>query len=315
MDSALSPDFYKDASPEAGEEATRKCIAYIKQVNPNMDLVRPIITPRFAPACSAELMKRLGKLAEEENLPIQTHISENKNEIALVKELFPPAVLARATGDESLAKQHESTYAGVYDAFGLLTSRTILAHGVHLTPSELKLIADRGATISHCPCSNSSLASGAAPIRRLLDYGIPVGLGTDVSGGYSASILEAAREAVLVSRHVCFNAPRDGERDKLSVEEVLWLATRGGARVVGLEGKVGAFEEGMEWDAQLVSLGRVVGEEGDGGMEDEVEGERGNVDVFGWESWPDRIAKWVYCGDDRNTKMVWVRGRLVHQRR
>jgi guanine deaminase len=300
----LSPDYYRDASPSASLAATRASIAHILRADPSMSLVKPIITPRFAPACSLPLMRQLGALAKETSLPIQTHISENKSEIALVKDLFPP----------SLTDAGDDSYASVYDAAGLLTDKTILAHAVHLTETEANLISARGAKVSHCPCSNSAITSGAARLRWLLDKGIVCGLGTDMSGGYSPSVLEAARQAALVSRHVVLGAngaPPGEEREKLSVEEVLFLATRGGAEVVGLDEKVGAFEVGMEWDAQLIGLG-VVGEVGE---VDDGEDEGGNVDVFGWESWPDRVAKWLYNGDDRNTKRVWVKGRLVHQRK
>lgn len=297
MDSPhCSPDYYRDESPSAAIAATRASIAHIRSVDPEMSLVRPVITPRFAPACSAQLMRQLGDLARETALPVQTHISENEGEIALVHELFP----ADVTGREGT----ETSYAGVYDAFGLLTPQTILAHAVHLTEAEAQLVAARGAKVSHCPCSNSALTSGAARVRWLMDKGITCGLGTDMSGGYSPSILEAARQAALVSRHVSMGGR---ERGKLSVEEVLFLATRGGAQVVGLGEKVGGFEVGMEMDAQLVGLGRVdeVGE-----MEED-----GDVELFGWESWEERVAKWVFNGDDRNTKRVWVKGRLVHERR
>ncbi|KAK5661254.1 hypothetical protein OQA88_11148 [Cercophora sp. LCS_1] len=294
----LSPSFYRDETPLASLAATRESIAYIECVDPTGEIVRPVLTPRFAPSCSAPLMKGLGELAKERpDLPIQTHISENKNEIALVKELFP----AESTGAE------QDTYAGVYDAFGLLTETTILAHGVHLTEEEARLIAKRKAKVSHCPCSNSAITSGAARVRWLLEQGITCGLGTDMSGGYSPSVLEAARLAALVSRHVAMGGD---DKAKLTVEEVLYLATRGGAEVVGMEGKLGGFEVGMDWDAQLVGLG-TVDERGDA-----EEGEEdGNVDVFGWESWEDRVAKWVYNGDDRNTRKVWVKGRLVHERK
>ncbi|KAK0620029.1 hypothetical protein B0T14DRAFT_537630 [Immersiella caudata] len=293
----LSPSYYRDESPEAALSATMESIKYIEGIDPAFDIVRPVLTPRFAPSCSAPLLQGLGKLAAERpDLPIQTHISENKNEIALVKELFPPS--ATGAGDDS--------YSSVYDAFGLLTDRTILAHGVHLSEFEAELIAKRGAKVSHCPCSNSAITSGAARVRWLMEKGVTCGLGTDMSGGYSPSVLEAARHAALVSRHVAMGGD---DAAKLTVEEVLYLATKGGAEVVGMEGKVGGFEVGMEWDAQLVTLG-TVGE--DGGVGDE---EDGNVDVFGWESWEDRIAKWVYNGDDRNTRMVWVKGRLVHERK
>lgn len=294
----LSPDYYRDASASSALAAARASIAHIQSIDPTSTLVRPIITPRFAPSCSLPLLQQLGALAAETQLPIQTHISENLPEIALVAELFPPSATGAA----------DASYAALYDAAGLLTPRTVLAHAVHLTEAEASLVAARGAKVSHCPCSNSALTSGAARVRWLLDKGVCCGLGTDMSGGFSASVLEAARQAVLVSRHVVMASGE--EREGLGVEEVLFLATRGGAEVVGLEGRVGGFEVGLEWDAQLVGMGVV----GEGGEVVDEEGD-GNVDVFGWESWSERVAKWVYNGDDRNTKRVWVRGRLVHERR
>lgn len=154
-------------------------------------------------------------------------------------------------------------------------------------------------------------------MRELLDAGVGVGLGTDVSGGWSPSVLVAAREALGVSRVRTMagwmddggggkeRGKEDGwrERVKLSVEECLFLATRGGARCLGLEGRVGGFEVGMCWDAQLVDLGPEVGGDGVGG--------RGGVALWGGEGWEGRLAKWVFCGDERNTRGVWVRGRLV----
>lgn len=292
MDS-LSPDWYRDESPETSLEDSKKTIEYIKSIDPAYDIVSPIITPRFAPSCTSKLMHGLGALQKETDLPVQTHISENKNELALVKELFP---------------DYES-YTDVYDKHALLGPKTILAHAVHLSEKEVQTIKDREAKISHCPCSNSSITSGTAKIRNLLNKGIDVGLGTDMSGGYSPSILEAVRQSLLVSNHV---AMEGDDKTKLSVEEVLYLGTRGGAKVVGLEDKIGGFEVGKEWDAQLISFGEdaegelwTTGENGDEGM----------VDMFGWESWDERVQKWVFGGDDRNTVKVWVKGRLVHGRK
>lgn len=321
MDSDLQPAWYRDAGWRESVLATRECIRHVEAVDPGFETVRPVITPRFAPSCSAELMGALGELQAETGLPVQTHVSENKAEIELVRELFCSGgnekagkrrMVAAAEGEEE-GEDVGSTYTGVYDRYGLLTDKTILAHAVHLSEGEAALVAARGAKVSHCPCSNSSITSGAARVRWLLSRGIDVGLGTDMSGGYSPSVLEAARQALLVSRHVAMGGD-DGA--KLSVEEVLYLATRGGAKVVGLEKDAGAFEIGFDWDAQLVGLG-TVGDDGEDGIDENVEGEgtAGNVDVFGWESWDDIVAKWLFNGDDRNTKMVWVRGRLVHQRR
>jgi guanine deaminase len=300
----LGPDYYIDESPEQALAATQATIEHIRGIDDDFELVSPILTPRFAPACSTETMRRLSELQKQMRLPMQTHISENVNEIELVKEIFPES----------------KNYADVYDKHGLLTDRMILAHAVHLSEEEADLIAERKAKIAHCPCSNSALTSGVARVRWLLDKGIQVGLGTDMSGGYSPSILEAARQAKLVSNHLVMPHGRlDGssqeekeerEKAKLSIDEVLYLATRGGAQVVGLADKIGAFEVGMQWDAQLIDLGIVPDEV----SEDDYAVES-NLDVFGWETWDERIAKWVFNGDDRNTKKVWVLGRLVHEQK
>lgn len=290
MDSDLSPDFYRDESAAVSLQRTKDCIAHIQSFDPKYSLITPIITPRFAPSCSVESMMNLGKLHAETGVPVQTHISENHAECELVKEMFPDY----------------KSYADVYHSTGLLTNKTILAHAIHLTPEERVLIKETDAKISHCPGSNTALTSGTAKIRDLLNDGLSIGLGTDVSGGCTPSILNQAREAVYVSRHVAM-APGQVEA-KLSVAEALYLATRGGAKVVGLEKSIGGFEVGMDWDAQLVRFGQVGDTEGLGSETD------GLVEIFGNESWEDKVAKWLYTGDDRNTHAVWVKGRLVHHR-
>lgn len=289
----MCPDFYRDESPQAALEATKACIAHIASIDPGHALVKPIITPRFAPSCTSEAMRLLGDLQKETGLPIQTHVSENASEIELVQSMFPDS----------------KNYSDVYDSHGLLTDKTILAHAVHVSEEEAALIAERGAKVSHCPSSNSSITSGTARVKWLWDKGIDVGIGTDMSGGYSPSVLENARQASLVSRHVAMGLPEgpDKEAAKLTVEEVLYLATRGGALVVGMADKIGGFEVGKEFDTIQVSLG-VVDEDG-------VSTGEGNVDIFGWENWEEKIAKWLFNGDDRNCKSVWVRGALVHQRK
>ena len=286
----LSPAEYRDSSPETAIEDTKATIAHMKAIDSKREMLCPVITPRFAPSCTSTVLNKLGKLHQETQLPIQTHISENIPECNLVQELFPDS----------------PSYAAVYDKHGLLTSKTILAHAIHLSEEERGLIRQRETKISHCPVSNSALSSGAARVRWLLDGGITVGLGTDVSGGYSPSVLEAMRQASLISRHV---ALAEGDTAKLSMEEVLYLATRGGAKVLGLEHKVGGFEVGMEWDAQLIGLDLV--SDGGDGFGNQIQGP---VDIFGWENIEERLAKWIFTGDDRNTLAVWVKGKLVHHK-
>jgi guanine deaminase len=286
----LSPDYYRDESVESAVRDSEACIAHVREIDPTFDLVAPIITPRFAPSCTDEVLRALGDLHQKTGMHCQTHISENKKEIELVRELFP----------------NSKSYTDVYDTAGLLTPKTILAHAVHLSAEERALIKQRDAKLSHCPASNTAITSGRAKVRELLNDGITIGLGTDVSGGYTSSMLAETREAIFVSRHVAMD---DGDEAKLSVEEALYLATRGGAKVVGLEDRIGGFEVGKDWDAQLVTLGGV--------DETDVEAsqEAGVVEIFGPETWEDRVAKWVYTGDDRNTTAVWVKGRLVHSRK
>lgn len=287
-------DYYRDESLEEGMTATRAVIDHIRSLDPEGDRVAPILTPRSAISCTTEFLSTLGKLSQTESLRIQTHLSENVDEIKVVHEHWPDSL----------------SYTAVYDDHGLLTDRTILAHAIHVTAAERKLISHRGAKVSHCPVSNSALGSGICPVRILLDEGITEGLGTDISGGYSPSMLEAARHACLVSRLLAL--AKEDDRLKLSVEEALWLATRGGAEVVGWGDRVGAFEVGMQWDAQLIRYDIVPEAKADVPSASEVKESIGNMKVFGWESQEDRIAKWMYCGDDRNTRKVWVGGTLVH---
>lgn len=357
MDSKMNPDYYRDASAESAISDTQATIEHIKRIDPSFELISPIITPRFAPSCSPALLVSLGALAAQTDLPIQTHIAENPSEVALVARVFP---------------SHDS-YAAVYYGHGLLTSRSVLGHAVHLSHSERKLISQCGSSVSHCPVSNSSLSSGICPVRELLDQGIKVGLGTDVSGGWSPSILVVAREAAMVSRTLAafgrdfgvgerelrndetheenLSSGKDAgsggthrepqssqkdhcdelyERKKLSIEECLYLATFGGAKCLGLEKKVGRFEVGMDWDAQMIKLEdfstdagesehNISDEAMDETLVDHREGrlrnnDGGPVELWGTEKWADKVAKWAFCGDDRNTRKVWVKGRLVHER-
>lgn len=239
---------------------------------PNQALVRPILTPRFALSCSSELLSDLGKLAAKHDLPIQTHISENHAEIEAVLQAFPDV----------------SSYAEVYDHFGLLGPRTILAHGVHLTPSEVELIAKRGAGVSHCPTSNLNLNSGAARVLHLLDSGVSVGLGSDCSGGPATGILAAVRAADAVSRVLAFEGLA---KRGLTIPEMWYLATRGGASIAGVN--AGSFEVGREFDAMWIRPRSP-------GMW--VKKEDGTRETF---------EKWLFSGDDRDIGAVWVRGRCV----
>ncbi|NVN32526.1 amidohydrolase family protein, partial [Endobacter medicaginis] len=145
-------------------------------------LVQPVITPRFIPACTDALLAGLARLAAETGVRVQTHASESDWEHA--------HVLARCgcTDTEAL------------DRFGLLRRHAVLAHGNFLDVQDLARIAAREAAVAHCPISNAFFADSVLPVRALLDRGVNCGLGTDIAGGFSPSIFENARAAVLSAR-------------------------------------------------------------------------------------------------------------------
>ncbi len=267
-----SPTTYCESSCAASLAATRQFVEYARQRGG--ELVSPIVTPRFAISCSGELMEGLGALAAELNLPIQSHIGENCSEIDFTQSLHP----------------ENSSYADVYHSRGLLTSRTIMAHAVHLTDAELEQFARSGAGASHCPRSNLTLCSGVAPVRRLLQRGVKVGLGTDMSGGPSPSLWDAMRGAVETSAAVFFVQPH---LKPLSYKEAFYLGTLGGAQLMGMQDKVGSFAVGKWFNAQIINH------------------EAATMDTYGTETIADLFQKCFYLLDDRNIEHVYVKGRRV----
>ena len=207
--------------------------AWIEETKEKYQNTRPILTPRFAPTCSGPLMEGLGKLQREYGLPVQSHLSENLSEIEWVKELFP----------------WSSCYGDVYEHYGLFggQAKTVMAHCVHSSDTEMELMKKKGVYVAHCPQSNINLSSGIAPIRRYLEEGIPVGLGTDMAGGANLSMFRCMVDAVGVSK--LYWRLADQGKKPLAMEEVFYLATKGGGSFFG---KAGSFEEGYELDALVL---------------------------------------------------------------
>ncbi|KKK12208.1 hypothetical protein P175DRAFT_0472640 [Aspergillus ochraceoroseus IBT 24754] len=278
-----APDYYRDSSAEESVRDTRDVITHICALDAacpgGKGMVTPVITPRFAISCDEELLQELGKLASERSdLPIQTHFNESKEEVAFTKELFPAS----------------RTEAELYEGFGLLNERSILAHAIYLEDSEMERVQRLRCGIAHCPIPNTTMdAYMIAPVREYLRRGVKVGLGTDCGGGYTASMLDVMRAAFMVS--TARFSESDGADEALSIPESFYLATLGGAQVCGLEGRVGNFAKGKEFDALLVRP------DVDGVMA-VVEEEDGIMEVF---------EKFIMTGDDRNIVNVFVRGRKV----
>lgn len=268
------PEWYCEDT-EASIQLTKLFIDNVlKRKNP---LLLPIITPRFAVSCSGHLMSSLGDVANLYDLPIQSHLSETKDECSKVISLFPD----------------NDHYTQVYHRCKLLTSKTVMAHGVHLSDDELRLLADQKVGIAHCPNSNISILSGLCDVRRLLDNGLKVGLGTDVAAGYSSSILDAMKQAIQTS--FVLSMPKIKEFHPITYKEAFYLATLGGSRVLGLDKKIGNFEIGKELDALLI----------------DVDAKDGPIDSFTEDLLEDRIQRFIYLGDDRNIRKVFVAGKEI----
>ena len=309
-----SPDDYVEPSVSSSIDATNALISHIRS-HPSPRLVEPVLTPRFALSCSGPLLFQLGEIASADpSLRIQTHISENQEEIRQTLESFPEA----------------TSYADVYDRHGLLGPRTILAHAVHLEEDEIALVKERDAGVSHCPTSNFNLRSGVCPVGKLIDHGIKViafvpftsallnndkvGLGTDVSGGFSPSILTAIQHASIASKVVGIQHPTEPTAAnsyagrQLPLAALLYLATLGGARVCGLEDCIGSFAPGKAFDALLVSVRSDTGNPGLWSVDRDEELKVKHADSKELEVW---LERFLFTGDDRNIRKVYVQGRWI----
>ena len=230
---------------------------------------KPILTPRFIPSCTDDLMYRLADLRAEFDVPVQSHLSENYSEIAWVKELVPTA----------------RNYGDAYRKFGLFGGdhRCIMAHCVHSDTLEMEYMRQNGVFIAHSPESNMNLASGVAPIKKFLDYGLKVGLATDVAGGSQESMFRAMTHAIQASKLRW--RLQDQSVAPLTFDMVFYLATRGGGAFFG---DVGAFDPGYEFDAVVL--------------------DDSNLDHPQPLSVRERLERTAYLGDDRNIYAKYVAG-------
>ena len=195
-------------------------------------LVRPIVTPRFIPTCTPDMLRACGEIARRYHLPVQSHLSENLSEVALVRELEPES---RGYGD-------------AYNRYGLFgQTPTVMAHCVWSDASERALMRQNGVMVAHCPTSNLNVSSGMAPVRTFLDEGIAVGLGSDISGGHDLSIFRMMVYAIQVSK--MHYQRSDHAMAFLSLAEAFWMATKVGGSFFG---KVGSFEQGYDFDALVI---------------------------------------------------------------
>jgi guanine deaminase len=252
-----------------GYEALIKNFSHLSPLASYPSLVRPIVTPRFVPSCTPDMLRACGELAAKYQLPVQSHLSENKDEIAMVAELEPDS----------------TCYGDAYDRYGLFgQTPTVMAHCVWSKGEELELMKRHGVMVAHCPTSNLNLASGLAPIRMFLEEGIPVGLGSDISGGHDLNIFRMMVYAIQVSK-MCYQ--QNHARKFLSLSEAFWIATKSAGSVFG---RVGSFEPGYEFDALVINDSDL------------------NHDHY---SLLHRLERYIYLGDDRQIEHRFCRGQEI----
>ena len=278
------PDYLREAD---AARAVREWLEvfFIRQKEGLYKNTAAILTPRFIPSCSDELMRSIAKIQSEFDLPFQSHLSENKKEVEWVAQLCPDS----------------ENYTGAYTDFGLLEGPSIMAHCIWPSDREIEILAQKGTYIAHCPQSNTNLSSGIAPVQRLMEKGVHLGLGSDVAGGAHSSIFRAMSDAIQVSKlRRTLIAP---EEKALSLEEAFYLGTAGGGSFFSklcnasgnspraAIGPAGSFKEGWDFDALII-----------------------NDCSLGIKRNPrERLERVVYLSDDRHIVGKYVRGISINQ--
>ena len=222
---------------ESANQSAKYTIRWIESIQDRYERTFPIITPRFTPSCSDDLMRQLSIIRKKYNLKVQSHLSENQGEIKWVSELCP----------------YTQFYGQAYSKFNMFGGDcpTVMAHCVWSCEEEQELIKKQGVFIAHCPNSNTNLSSGIAPVRKYINDNQNIGLGSDVAGGTHTSIFKAMADAISVSKLRWRLV--DQNYAPITVAEAFYLGTIGGGKFFG---KVGSFESGYEFDAIVVDDSR-----------------------------------------------------------
>lgn len=258
---------------EAQEGTADSCaqtLALIDWARGKSPLVRYILSPEFIPAVTEEMLEFLGQCAAREGLPVQSHMSEGEFDLDMVCRRFPV----------------ERLYSCVWDRYRLFgQTPAVMAHCTYAADEELHLMAERGVYIAHCPNAAQHIPSGRfLSVRKALDTGVPVGLGSDIGGGHTLNMLQNMAAAIQASKMLTTEPP-------LSAADAFYLATKGGGRFFGA---VGSFEPGYQFDA-LVIDDRTLTQHRDYTLEE-------------------RLQRLIYCGDSRHISRRFCAGYEIFDR-
>ena len=283
-DKTMNPDFYRDNSTKEAIENTEKFIIDVQTLAKDVfQGVYPVITPRFVPSCTDNALLELGKLAKKYNCYIQSHCSESDWEHNFVIDRF--------------GKRDSE----VLDQFGLLTDKSIMAHGNFIDSDDADIFKKKKSSVCHCPISNSYFANAVFPVNQLKKQGLNICLGTDISGGFSPSLYDNIKHSVMASRML-----NDGVDNKLSsdnrgtnnarvsVFEAFYLATTGGGEALKLP--LGIFKEGYICDFQVI----------------DINSPNNKLPNF-LDNEEDKhlLQKILYLSTSENIREVWVQGKQI----
>jgi guanine deaminase len=236
------------------------------------------VTPRFAITCSSDLLTELSAIAKDKNTYIQSHLAENRDELKSVKTIH---------------KNHDS-YTHIYADHGLLSSKTLMAHCIYLSDEEIDLIKETNTTPVHCPTSNRFLQSGIFPLREFESKGINFGIGTDVAGGYEISLLHEMKEVIEMGK--MYNILNyTNPQPTITMEEVMYYGTLGGAIAIGQEDRLGNFQKGKEADFIV--------------LDDDTINPYHEFDNY--QTVSDRLYRLIYRSSKESIQSVFIKGKRI----
>lgn len=281
-DHEANPKFYRDETTEQALADTEEFIKDVQILGKNVKQgVYPVVTPRFIPSCTEEGLKGLGELAEKYDVHVQSHCSESDWAHQFVIERFGES------DTKSLNK------------FGLLKDKSVMAHCGFLSVEDAEIFRETGTAVAHCPISNAYFGNAVTRVKQLLhDYQVDVGLGTDISGGFSPSLYDNMKQAVMSSRmlndgvnHGIVSAERGVSNSNITLKEAFYLATAGGGKSLSLP--IGELKEGFTWDVQVVTTN--------------------HLPVFEEDTLEETFQKLIYLMKPEQIKEVWVQDQLVYK--
>ncbi|MET3546341.1 guanine deaminase [Paenibacillus favisporus] len=286
-DPEQNPEHYRDADTKAALADTEEFILAVKALSKTVKQgVFPVVTPRFIPSCTDEVLQGLGELAKKYDAYVQSHCSESDWAHGYVRDRF------------------RKNDAFALHELGLLRDKSVMAHCNFLSDDDADLFAETGTAVAHCPISNAYFANSVIPVAHLHEKGVEIGLGTDISGGFSPSLFDNIRQAVMSSRMLedGVNPALPAEErgvpgSRITVNEAFYLATAGGGESLSLP--VGRIQENYAWDVQII----------------DTKLPSAKLPIFDPnEDLNDVFQKMLYLTRPENIREVWVQGEKVHSR-